>query len=302
MSPDTTAAPVLVVEGLQKIYPAPSPNAEAVEAIRNLTFTIGQGQLVCIVGPSGAGKTTLLKCIAGLLPATAGRLELEGKAITGPPKTMAVVFQEYGRSLYPWMSVQANVELPLKSAGVSKAERRQRSHDALVAVGLEDAGDKYPWQLSGGMQQRVAIARAVAYRPQILLMDEPFAAVDAQTRADLEDLVRKIWKELGVTVLFVTHDIDESVYLGQRVIVLSNRPTVVQDDVTIDLPDERDQLTTRSDPRFVELRHHIYGEIQRAKGHRGGDETPDARGVPTSAPQPTDDSQRYANGMGGFTG
>ncbi|MEJ1922868.1 ABC transporter ATP-binding protein [Microbacterium sp. KHB019] len=271
MSPETTT-PVLLVEGLRKIYPAPTPQAEAVEAIRDLTFSIPQGQLVCIVGPSGAGKTTLLKCIAGLLPATAGRLELEGKAITGPPKTMAVVFQEYGRSLYPWMSVQANVELPLKAAGLSKIERRERSTDALEAVGLSDAADKYPWQLSGGMQQRVAIARAVAYRPQILLMDEPFAAVDAQTRADLEDLVRKIWKELGVTVLFVTHDIDESVYLGQRVIVLSNRPTVVQDDVTIDLPDERDQLSTRSDPRFVELRHHIYGEIQRAKGNRGGDE------------------------------
>jgi NitT/TauT family transport system ATP-binding protein len=271
VSPDTTT-PVLLVEGLRKIYPAPTPQAEAVEAIRDLTFSIPQGQLVCIVGPSGAGKTTLLKCIAGLLPPTAGRLELEGKAITGPPKTMAVVFQEYGRSLYPWMSVQANVELPLKSQGVSKTERHARSHEALVAVGLGDAGDKYPWQLSGGMQQRVAIARAVAYRPQILLMDEPFAAVDAQTRADLEDLVRKLWKELGVTVLFVTHDIDESVYLGQRVIVLSNRPTVVQDDVTIDLPDERDQLTTRSDARFTELRHHIYAEIQRAKGNSGGQE------------------------------
>lgn len=271
MSPENTT-PVLLVEGLRKVYPAPTPQAEPVEAIRDLTFSIPQGQLVCIVGPSGAGKTTLLKCIAGLLPATAGRLELEGSAITGPPKTMAVVFQEYGRSLYPWMTVQSNVELPLKSAGMSKAERHQRSREALEAVDLADAADKYPWQLSGGMQQRVAIARAVAYRPQILLMDEPFAAVDAQTRADLEDLVRKIWKELGVTVLFVTHDIDESVYLGQRVIVLSNRPTVVQDDVTIDLPDERDQLTTRSDPRFVELRHHIYGEIQRAKTNAGGQE------------------------------
>ncbi|MCE7483225.1 ABC transporter ATP-binding protein [Microbacterium profundi] len=271
MSLETTT-PVLRVDGLRKVYPPATPGGESVEAIRDLTFSIPQGQLVCIVGPSGAGKTTLLKCIAGLLPATAGKLELEGKAITGPPRTMAVVFQEYGRSLYPWMSVQANVELPLKSAGLPKAERRQRSSEALHAVGLDGSEDKYPWQLSGGMQQRVAIARAVAYRPQILLMDEPFAAVDAQTRADLEDLVRKIWKELGVTVLFVTHDIDESVYLGQRVIVLSNRPTVVQDDVTIDLPDERDQLSTRSDPRFVELRHHIYGEIQRAKGNSGGDE------------------------------
>ncbi|WP_417555274.1 ABC transporter ATP-binding protein [Microbacterium sp.] len=275
MSPETTT-PVLLVEGLRKIYPAPTAQAEPVEAIRDLTFSIPQGQLVCIVGPSGAGKTTLLKCIAGLLPPTAGRLELEGKAITGPPPTMAVVFQEYGRSLYPWMSVQANVELPLKAAGVPKAERLERCTEALTAVGLADAGDKYPWQLSGGMQQRVAIARAVAYRPRVLLMDEPFAAVDAQTRADLEDLVRKIWKELGVTVLFVTHDIDESVYLGQRVIVLSNRPTVVQDDVTIDLPDERDQLTTRSDARFAELRHHIYGEIQRAKTNTGDTETQSA--------------------------
>ncbi|NLB47366.1 MAG: ABC transporter ATP-binding protein [Microbacteriaceae bacterium] len=247
----------------------PPPTAEAVEAVRDLTFTIGKGQLVCIVGPSGAGKTTLLKCIAGLLPPTGGRLELEGKQITGPPKTMAVVFLEYGRSLYPWMSVQANVELPLKSQGMPKAERQVRTAEALKAVGLEDAGNKYPWQLSGGMQQRVAIARAVAYRPQVLLMDEPFAAVDAQTRADLEDLVRKIWKELGVTVLFVTHDIDESVYLAQRVIVLSNRPTVVQEDITIDLPDERDQLSTRALPRFTELRHHIYAEIQRAKQHTG---------------------------------
>lgn len=269
MNPDTNIDPVLVVDGLRKVYPSPTPGGEAVEAIRDLTFSIGKGQLVCIVGPSGAGKTTLLKCIAGLLPPTSGLLELEGREITGPPKTMAVVFQEYGRSLYPWMRVQANVELPLKSQKVPKAERHERTAEALKAVGLEDAGNKYPWQLSGGMQQRVAIARAVAYRPQVLLMDEPFAAVDAQTRADLEDLVRKIWKELGVTVLFVTHDIDESVYLGQRVIVLSNRPTVVQEDITIDLPAERDQLTTRALPRFTELRQHIYAEIQRAKQHTG---------------------------------
>lgn len=267
-----TTAPVLRVDGLRKVYPSPTPGGQGVEAIRDLTFDIPQGQLVCIVGPSGAGKTTLLKCIAGLLPPTAGTLELEGSPIAGPPRAMAVVFQEYGRSLYPWMSVQANVELPLKAAGISKAERQQRSTEALEAVDLGDAGDKYPWQLSGGMQQRVAIARAVAYRPQILLMDEPFAAVDAQTRADLEDLVRKLWKELGLTVLFVTHDIDESVYLGERVIVLSNSPTIVQDDVVIDLPDERDQLTTRSATRFAELRLHIYGQIQRAKSNRGGEE------------------------------
>ena len=256
---------MLEVDALKKIYPSASGG---VEAVRNLTFSVPAGQLVCIVGPSGAGKTTLLKCIAGLMPATSGRLELEGKAIVGPPKPMAVVFQEYGRSLMPWMTVQANVELPLKSARLPRADRRDRAGEALKAVGLEDAGARYPWQLSGGMQQRVAIARAVAYRPQILLMDEPFAAVDAQTRADLEDLIRSIWKTLGVTILFVTHDIDESVYLGERVIVLSGSPTVVQDDVFIDLPAERDQLSTRSLPRFAELRRHIYEEIQRAKAQQ----------------------------------
>ncbi|WP_081502406.1 ABC transporter ATP-binding protein, partial [Solibacillus isronensis] len=177
--------------------------------------------------------------------------------------------QEYGRSLFPWMRVRENVELPLKNQGVPKAERDRLVDDALEAVGLAHVPQSYPWQLSGGMQQRVAIARAVAYQPEVLLMDEPFAAVDAQTRADLEDLIRTVWRKLGVTVLFVTHDIDESVYLGERVIILSSSPTVIQEDLTIDLPDERDQLNTRSLPRFTELRHHVYEQIQLAKaGHR----------------------------------
>jgi NitT/TauT family transport system ATP-binding protein len=164
--------------------------------------------------------------------------------------------------------VRANVELPLKNAGVPKAERDKLVDDALRAVELEHVPASYPWQLSGGMQQRVAIARAVAYRPKVLLMDEPFAAVDAQTRADLEDLVRDIWHKLGVTILFITHDIDESVYLAQRVIMLSNSPTVVQDDLTIDLPDQRDQLETRSSKRFAELRTHVYEQIQLAKASK----------------------------------
>ena len=138
-------------------------------------------------------------------------------------------------------------------------------HTALDAVGLADAGTAYPWQLSGGMQQRVAIARAVAYEPRVLLMDEPFAAVDAQTRADLEDLVRTVWQRLGVTLLFVTHDIDEAVYLAQRVVMLSSSPTHVLEDLDVDLPDERDQLSTRADPRFTELRGHVYAQIQKAK-------------------------------------
>jgi NitT/TauT family transport system ATP-binding protein len=163
------------------------------------------------------------------------------------------------------MTVWQNVELPLKEKKVPAAERKRLVTEALAAVGLADVHRAHPWQLSGGMQQRVAIARAVAYEPHILIMDEPFAAVDAQTRAELEDLVRELWQRLGVTVLFVTHDIDESVYLGQRVLVLSNRPTVIMADVTIDLPHERDQLSTRSAPRFAELRGRVYELIQQAK-------------------------------------
>ena len=252
----------LSVSGLKKVYEG---SGRRVEAVRDLTFTVDAGELVCLVGPSGCGKTTLLKCVGGLLTPTAGDVLLAGKPVSGPPPGMAFVFQEYGRSLFPWMTVRQNVELPLKEKGVPRAERREKVEAALEAVGLADSADAHPWQLSGGMQQRVAIARAVAYEPSVLLMDEPFAAVDAQTRADLEDLVRELWHRLGVTVLFVTHDIDEAVYLGQRVLVLSNRPTVILEDVTVDLPDERDQLTTRSSARFGELRVHVYELIQSAK-------------------------------------
>ena len=259
---DRAIKPMLEVRGLRKVYEDAS---RTVEAIRNVSFCVGAGELVCIVGPSGAGKTTLLKCIAGLLAPTSGAVILEENPVTGPPPAMAVVFQEYGRSLFPWMSVHDNVMLPLKQKKMPAERREQLVADALAAVDLKNAESAYPWQLSGGMQQRVAIARAVAYEPHVLLMDEPFAAVDAQTRADLEDLVRSLWRRLRVTVLFVTHDIDESVYLGQRVMVMSHAPTVIMEDVTIDLPDERTQLETRSMARFGELRKHIYSQIQLAK-------------------------------------
>jgi NitT/TauT family transport system ATP-binding protein len=253
---------MLTVKGLRKVYDG---HGRRVEAIGDLTFTLAPHTFNCIVGPSGCGKTTLLRCIAGLLPPSAGEVTLNGERVTGPPPGLAIVFQEYGRSLFPWLRVADNVELPLRAAGIARAERRRLVADALAAVGLADARGAYPWQLSGGMQQRVAIARAIAYQPQVLLMDEPFAAVDAQTRADLEDLIRAVWQRFDITMLFVTHDIDEAVYLGQRVIMLSAAPTSVADDLEIDLPDSRDQLSTRGDARFTELRSRVYAQIQKAK-------------------------------------
>jgi NitT/TauT family transport system ATP-binding protein len=270
----------LEIRGLRKVYDG---HGRSVEALADLTFSVEASELVCVVGPSGCGKTTLLRCVAGLLEPTAGEVLLQGARVDGPPPDLAVVFQEYGRSLFPWMTVRANVELPLRSKRLPRDRRDQLVRGALAAVDLGDVHGAYPWQLSGGMQQRVAIARAVAYEPQVLLMDEPFAAVDAQTRAELEDLVRSVWRRTGVTIVFVTHDIDEAVYLGQRVLVLSSSPTHVQEDLTVDLPAERDQLTTRSDPRFTQLRTHLYAQIQRAK--RGSDEpspppSPEAAATP----------------------
>jgi NitT/TauT family transport system ATP-binding protein len=256
---------LLDVRHLRKVYDG---HGRVVEAIADLSFSCGAGELLCIVGPSGAGKTTLLKCVAGLIDPTAGAVTLGDVAVHGPPPGMAVVFQDYGRSLFPWLTVERNVALPLVQKKLPRAQVTGLVAAALGEVGLADVHAAYPWQLSGGMQQRVAIARALAYQPRILLMDEPFAAVDAQTRADLEDLTRSLWRRHSATILFVTHDIDEAVYMGQRVLILSSSPTVVLEDLAIDLPAERDQLATRSSPRFAELRARVYQQIQRAKQPR----------------------------------
>ena len=248
---------LLNVESLHHEY---GPDAVAID---DVTFTVGDGEFASIVGPSGCGKTTLMKSIAGLLPFTSGTVTLEGKPVNGVPSDLAMVFQDYSRSLFPWLSVEKNVELPLKYAGVDRAERRDRVAESLADVGLEGKGSVYPWQLSGGMQQRAAIARALAYRPRILLMDEPFASVDAQTRADLEDLVMNVHRTHDMTILFVTHDIDEAVYLGDKVLVLSKSPSMVVERIPIDLPAERDQVLTKKSPEFVELRTRVASLIRR---------------------------------------
>ena len=225
-------------------------------AIADLSFTVDTGELACIVGPSGCGKSTLLRAIAGLLAPTGGSVLLHGSPVRGVPDDLAVVFQDYSRSLFPWLTVQSNVEFPLRGR-IGRSERRERARLALAQVGLAEAAHKHPQQLSGGMQQRVALARALAYRPALLLLDEPFASVDAQTRFELEDLLLRVHAEQGTTMLLVTHDIDESVYLGDRVLVLSGSPARVLADIPVDLPTRRDQITTRESETFVELRSEV---------------------------------------------
>ncbi|WP_328493276.1 ABC transporter ATP-binding protein [Streptomyces sp. NBC_00414] len=226
--------------------------------LRDITLTVPEGQLLCVVGPSGCGKSTLLRTVAGLLPPREGTVFVDGAPVTGVPDRLAVVFQDYGRSLFPWLSVRENVALPLRRRGLGRSERRDEAERMLERVGLRGAGRRHPWQLSGGMQQRVAIARALVCRPSLLLMDEPFGSLDAQTREDLEDLLLEVHRSDGTTIVFVTHDIDESVYVGDRVVVLSAGPgSRVILDLAVTLPGERDQIATRGLREFVALRAEV---------------------------------------------
>jgi ABC-type nitrate/sulfonate/bicarbonate transport system ATPase subunit len=227
-------------------------------ALDGVSLQLYEHELVSIVGASGCGKSTLLKIIAGLEEPTTGKLLLDGQPIDGPGRDRGMVFQEY--TLYPWLTVKKNVEFGL--AGMSRGERANVARQFLEVVGLEKFEDHYPGELSGGMQQRVAIARALAYKPSVLLMDEPFGALDAQTRGLMQDLLLQIWAEESLTVIFVTHDVDEAVYLSDRLYVLSARPGRVKEIVEIDLVRPREysvQLTSE----FLELKHHVRDLIHR---------------------------------------
>ncbi|MGA2392612.1 MAG: ABC transporter ATP-binding protein [Candidatus Lustribacter sp.] len=251
---------LLEVSELQKRY------ADGTLAVQEITLNVREREFVSIVGPSGCGKTTLLKTICALLAPTKGSVKFNGTLITEPPPQMVLVFQDYSRSLFPWLTVTGNVMFPLrKRKDMTQAEKVQAAQRAIEAVGLSKFHKHFPWQLSGGMQQRVAIARAIAFRPEILLLDEPFASVDALTRADLEDLTLALRDEFGITMLLVTHDIDEAVYLSDRVFVLSTPPSTVLEEIPIPLSQPRDQVGTRSEPGFLQLRNHIHGLIGKKK-------------------------------------
>ena len=227
-------------------------------AIDGISLDVAKGEFLAIVGPSGCGKSTLLKIAAGLMDASSGVVEESGRPVTGPPDRFIYLFQQYSKSLFAWRTVLDNVMFPLEGKPRSqRAQLRETCRQIIRQVGLEGFEDKYPWQLSGGMQQRVAIARALAANPDVLLLDEPFSAVDALTRMELQSLVLDLWKQNGFTAILVTHDVEEAVFLADRVAVLTNRPTKVAEILPVDLPRPRHQLTTREDPRFLHLRHHL---------------------------------------------
>ncbi|WP_407654579.1 ABC transporter ATP-binding protein [Bradyrhizobium prioriisuperbiae] len=230
--------------------------------IKDLSFAVKPGEFVCIIGASGCGKTTALRLAAGLYQPTAGSVKFSDDAMTGPRRDIAVVFQDYGKALLPWRTAAGNVSLALEAAGTPTAQRQARIGALLAKVGLPTHGDKYPAEMSGGMQQRLQIARCLAQDPVVLLMDEPFGALDAMTRQGLQDEVLSLVAASGVTVIFVTHDLEEAIYLGDRVIGLLPHPGRIGIDVPVDLPRPRDQLATRENPEFLRLRRHLFDFIK----------------------------------------
>jgi NitT/TauT family transport system ATP-binding protein len=236
-----------------------------VTALQEIDLDVYPGEFVSLIGPSGCGKSTLLRVVGDLVDATSGDVVVNGKSARQARRDgdYGIVFQD--AVLYDWRTVERNIALPLELLGWDRARRNARVAEMLELVELTGFEKHYPWQLSGGMQQRVAIARALAYEPRILLMDEPFASVDAQTRGDLEDLVLKVHADFGITVVFVTHDIDESVYLADRIVVLGQRPTSVKQIVSVDLPRPRDQAATRELVEFGQLRGRVFRLIKRAQ-------------------------------------
>ncbi|MDP2207546.1 MAG: ABC transporter ATP-binding protein [Bacteroidota bacterium] len=231
-------------------------------AIGSITFDVREGEFISILGPSGCGKTTLLRIIAGLIQPTSGQVHIKTDSTE---RNLMLVFQEYNRSLFPWRTVAKNISFGLEVSGSSPKELAKRVDEYINLVGLKGFENHYPWELSGGMQQRTAIARALACHPNLLLMDEPFGSLDALSRNELEDDLLRLWKQASITILFVTHDIDEAIYLSDRIIVLSQRPSKVEDIILVELPRPRHQVESRSSNKFIEYRSKISRLLGRGK-------------------------------------
>jgi NitT/TauT family transport system ATP-binding protein len=252
---------ILEIQGLSKNYRHAS--GEITAAIGNITCRVEAGEFVSFVGPSGCGKTTLLMSIAGLLPPSSGEVVVNGKKVAGPPANLVLLFQEYNKSLFAWRTVLGNVRFGLDARRKASADANGKARMLIELVGLKGFEDHYPWELSGGMQQRVAIARALAYEPEVLLMDEPFGSLDALTRLELEDVLLALWTNLKNTILFITHDIEEAIYLSDRIWVLGPRPSQIIDEIKIAFARPRHQVTTRADGRFMEIRNAVYRQIRK---------------------------------------
>ncbi|MCY0929673.1 ABC transporter ATP-binding protein [Streptomyces sp. H27-H1] len=259
----------IVFESVTKTFPTKDKKNEFT-ALDGIDLEIGSGEFVVVVGPSGCGKSTLLDLLGGLTPPTSGRILLDGKPVTGPGLDRGIVFQQY--ALLPWRTALGNIEFGLEATGVPRRQRASKAREFLDLVGLTGFEDRHPHELSGGMRQRVAIARSLAYDPDVLLMDEPFAALDAQTRESLQDELRRIWQRTGKTVVFITHGIEEAVYLGQRVAVITSRPGRIKEIVPVSFGDRATGGTgedLRSSPEFARYRHEIWtllhDEVARAQ-------------------------------------
>jgi NitT/TauT family transport system ATP-binding protein len=251
--------PILEVQNLSKSFR--QLGGETTLAIENITCQIEPREFVSFVGPSGCGKTTLLMSIAGLIAPSGGKILVHGRAVSGPPANLVLVFQEFNKSLFAWRSILGNVRFGLEARGNRSRAAEIKARSLIDLVGLKGFENHYPWELSGGMQQRVAIARALAYEPEVLLMDEPFGSLDALTRLELEDTLLRLWAELRTTILFITHDIEEAIYLSDRIWVLSRRPSRIVEELRVDFPRPRDQVATRGETGFMELRNDIYKRI-----------------------------------------
>jgi len=238
------------------------PAAASHHVLSDITFDVRDGQFVCVVGPSGCGKTTLLRLLAGLLAPSAGEILFQGRVVGGPSRDRAIVFQDYTKALLPWRTVAGNIALSLEACGVAEPERGERVAALIAKMGLQKSAHQFPGQLSGGMQQRVQIARCLAQQPKLLLMDEPFGALDALTRQTLQDEVVRLATEQRTTVVFITHDLEEAIYLGDRVVALGANPGRIAEMIDVEIPRPRNQLETREDPRFLAHRHRLFGLLQ----------------------------------------